>query len=80
MYKAHRYIKNKHVIIQKITMTTSVYKNMIYRKLIEDKHVKLRGTQMTPGATKETLRRENENLFFDVLCLTTFHWSFKNKN
>ena len=29
-------------------MTTSVYKNMIYRKLIEDKHVivKLRGTQM----------------------------------
>ena len=31
----------------KITMTTSVYKNMIYRKLIEDKHVvKLRGTQM----------------------------------
>ena len=37
--------KSKHVIIQKITMTTSVYKNMIYRKLIEDKHVvKLRGT------------------------------------
>ena len=28
-------------------MTTSVYKNMTYRKLIEDKHVvKLRGTQM----------------------------------
>ena len=28
-------------------MTTSVYKNMIYRKLIEDKHVvKLRVTQM----------------------------------
>ena len=28
-------------------MTTSVYKYMIYRKLIEDKHVvKLRGTQM----------------------------------
>ena len=28
-------------------MTTSVYKNMIYRKLIEDKHVvKLRSTQM----------------------------------
>ena len=28
-------------------MTTSVYKNMIYRKLFEDKHVvKLRGTQM----------------------------------
>ena len=28
-------------------MTTSVYKNMIYRKLAEDKHVvKLRGTQM----------------------------------
>ena len=28
-------------------MTTSVYKNMIYRKLNEDKHVvKLRGTQM----------------------------------
>ena len=28
-------------------MTTSVYKNMIYRKLIEDKHVvKLIGTQM----------------------------------
>ena len=28
-------------------MTTSVYKNMIYRKLTEDKHVvKLRGTQM----------------------------------
>ena len=28
-------------------MTTSVYKNMIYRKLIEDKQVvKLRGTQM----------------------------------
>ena len=47
VYKAHRYIKSKHVIIQKITMTTSVYKNMIYRKLIKDKHVvKLRGTQM----------------------------------
>ena len=28
-------------------MTTNVYKNMIYRKLIVDKHVvKLRGTQM----------------------------------
>ena len=28
-------------------MTTSVYKNMIYRKLIKDKHVvMLRGTQM----------------------------------
>ena len=28
-------------------MTTNVYKNMIYRKLIEVKHVvKLRGTQM----------------------------------
>ena len=28
-------------------MTTSVYKNMIYRKLMEDQHViKLRGTQM----------------------------------
>ena len=28
-------------------MTTSVYKNMIYRNLIEDKHVvKLRVTQM----------------------------------
>ena len=28
-------------------MTTSVYKNKIYRKLIEDKHVvMLRGTQM----------------------------------
>ena len=28
-------------------MATSVYKNIIYRKLIEDKHVvKLRGTQM----------------------------------
>ena len=28
-------------------MTTSVNKNMIYRKLTEDKHVvKLRGTQM----------------------------------
>ena len=25
---------------------------------------------MRPGATKETVRRENENLFFDVLCLT----------
>ena len=27
-------------------MTTSVYNNMIYRKLIEDKQVNLRGTQM----------------------------------
>ena len=32
---------------------------------------------MRPGATKGTLRRENKNLFFDVLCLITFHWSFK---
>ena len=40
-------MKSKHVIIQKSTMTTSVYKNMIQRKLIEDKHViTLRGTQM----------------------------------
>ena len=34
---------------------------------------------MRPGATKGTLRRENENSFFDVLCLITFHWLFKNK-
>ena len=39
LYKAHKYVKSKHVIIQKSTMTTSVYKNMIYRKLIEDIHV-----------------------------------------
>ena len=39
LHKAHRYIKSKYVIIQKSTMTTSVYKNMIYRKLIEDKYV-----------------------------------------
>ena len=31
---------------------------------------------MRPGATKGTLRRENENSFFDDLCLITFHWSF----
>ena len=31
---------------------------------------------MRPGATKGTLRRKNENLFFDVLCLITFHWLF----
>ena len=47
MYIKHIDITSKHVIIQKSTLTTSVYKNMIYRKLIEDKHViKLRGTQM----------------------------------
>ena len=34
---------------------------------------------MRPGATKGTLRRENENSFFDVLCLSTFHWSLKKK-
>ena len=34
---------------------------------------------MRPGATKGTLRRENENLFLDVLCLIRFHWSFKKK-
>ena len=28
---------------------------------------------MRPGAMKGTLRRENENSFFDVLCLITFH-------
>ena len=40
-------MKSKHVIIQKSRITTSVYKNMIYRKLIEDIHVVvLRGTQM----------------------------------
>ena len=32
---------------------------------------------MGPGATKGTLCRENENSFFDVLCLIIFHWSFK---
>ena len=31
---------------------------------------------MRPGATKGTLRSENENSFFNVLCLITFHWSF----
>ena len=31
---------------------------------------------MRPGATKGTLRRENEISFFDELCLITFHWSF----
>ena len=47
MYIQHIDIeKGKHVIIQKV-QTTSVHKNMIYRKLIENKHVvKLRGTQM----------------------------------
>ena len=34
---------------------------------------------MRPGATKGTLRRENENSFFDELCLITFHWLFKKK-
>ena len=34
---------------------------------------------MRPGATKGTLRRKNENSFYDVLCLITFHWSFKKK-
>ena len=34
---------------------------------------------MRPGATKGTLRRENGNSFFDVLCLIIFHWSFKKK-
>ena len=34
---------------------------------------------MRPGATKGTLRRENENSFFDVLCLITFRWSFFKK-
>ena len=48
MYIKHiNIIKSKHVIVQKGTMTTSVYKNMICRKLIEDKHVvMLEGTQM----------------------------------
>ena len=32
---------------------------------------------MRPGVTKGTLRRENQNSFFGVLCLITFHWSFK---
>ena len=31
-------------------------------------------TNMRPGATKGILRRENENLFFDVFCLITPHW------
>ena len=31
---------------------------------------------MRLGVTKGTLRRENENSFFGVLCLITFHWSF----
>ena len=31
---------------------------------------------MRPGATKGTLRRKNENSFFDVLCLIKVHWSF----
>ena len=35
---------------------------------------------MKPGATKGTLRRENKNLFFDLLCLIIFHWSFKKKS
>ena len=40
MYIKHtNLIKSKNVIIQKNTMTTSVYKNKIYRKLIEDIHV-----------------------------------------
>ena len=36
----------------------------------------LKSVYMRPGATKGTLRRENENSFFDVLCLITFYWSF----
>ena len=34
---------------------------------------------LRPGATKGTLRRKNENSFFDELCLIIFHWSFENK-
>ena len=34
---------------------------------------------MRPGVTKGTLRGENENSFFDVLWLITFHWSFFKK-
>ena len=33
----------------------------------------LKRVNMRPGATKGTLRRENKNLLFDVLCLITFH-------
>ena len=35
---------------------------------------------MRPGATTGTLRREYEKSFFGVLCLITFHWSFKKIN
>ena len=47
MYIKHINIESKHVILQKSTMTTNVYKNKIYRKLLEDiRVVMLRGTQM----------------------------------
>ena len=45
-------------------------------KLIECTNVENTTQHMRPGATKGTLRRENENSFFDDLCLITFHWSF----
>ena len=35
---------------------------------------------MRPGATKGTLPRKNKKSFFDVLCLITFHWSFKKNS
>ena len=45
-------------------------------KLQHSENSKQKKHHMRPGATKGTLRRENKNLFFDELCLITFHWSF----
>ena len=39
-------------------------------------HMTSLNNYMRPDATKGTLRRENENSFFDELCLITFYWSF----
>ena len=49
-------------------MTISVYKNMIYRKQIEDKHVvKLRGTQMVG-----TLKRLQQTFSRNILLISYY--------
>ena len=48
------------------------YFSKIFEKIVANRN-------MRPGATKGTLRRKNENSYFDVLCLITFHRSFKKK-
>ena len=61
---------------------TTFWTNVIILQKVDNTgfaNCKQTNTYMRPGATKGTLRRKNENSFFDVLCLLNSTGHFKIK-